>query len=121
VSFRWLNNVSGVFLVQVSLLLIGQPGLGQFFKYRSLTGGLGNTPTPEENDQYSANHSWCNTSIKPIPFTFVIFFLNYLPRQSLQIFGEKCITAVCQSWVKNPVGGGGGGGVGEGVEIFADK
>jgi hypothetical protein len=26
-SLRWLNNVSGVYLVQVSLLLIGQQGL----------------------------------------------------------------------------------------------
>jgi hypothetical protein len=26
------------------------------------------TPTPEENDQYSANHSWCNTSTKSIHF-----------------------------------------------------
>jgi hypothetical protein len=36
VSLRWLNNVSGVYLVQVSLLLIGQQGLGHFFRYRSL-------------------------------------------------------------------------------------
>jgi hypothetical protein len=35
-SLRWLNNVSGVYLVQVSLLLIGQQGLGHFFRYRSL-------------------------------------------------------------------------------------
>jgi hypothetical protein len=28
---RWLNNVVGVFLVQVSLLLIGQQGLVNFF------------------------------------------------------------------------------------------
>jgi hypothetical protein len=30
----WLNNVSGVYLVQVSLLLIGQQGFERFFKYR---------------------------------------------------------------------------------------
>jgi hypothetical protein len=30
------NNVSGVYLVQVSLLLIGQQGLGHFFRYRPL-------------------------------------------------------------------------------------
>jgi hypothetical protein len=35
-SLRWLNNVSGVYLVQVSLLLIGQQGLGHFFRYRPL-------------------------------------------------------------------------------------
>jgi hypothetical protein len=33
---RWLNNVTGVFLVEVSLLLIGQQGLGHFFRHRSL-------------------------------------------------------------------------------------
>jgi hypothetical protein len=33
-SLRWLNNVSGVLLVQVSLLLIGQQVLGDFFSYR---------------------------------------------------------------------------------------
>jgi hypothetical protein len=35
-SLHWLNNVSGVYLVQVSLLLIGQQGLGDFFSYRAL-------------------------------------------------------------------------------------
>jgi hypothetical protein len=35
-SSRWLNNVRGVYLVQVSLLLIGQQGLGDFFRYRPL-------------------------------------------------------------------------------------
>jgi hypothetical protein len=35
-SLRWLNNVPGVYLVQVSLLLIGLHGLGHFFKYRPL-------------------------------------------------------------------------------------
>ncbi len=57
---HWLNNVSGVYLVQVSLLLIGRQGLGDFFKSRSLlpilAGGLCKVmPTPEENDQYRAN------------------------------------------------------------------
>jgi hypothetical protein len=32
----WLNNVSIVFLVQVSLLLIDQQGLGHFFRYQPL-------------------------------------------------------------------------------------
>jgi hypothetical protein len=32
----WLNNVSGMSLVQVSLLLIGQQGLGHFFRSRPL-------------------------------------------------------------------------------------
>jgi hypothetical protein len=35
-SLHWLNNVSGVYLVQVSLLVIGQRGLGHFFRYRPL-------------------------------------------------------------------------------------
>ncbi len=35
-SLRCLNNVSGVHLVQVSLLLIGQQGLGDFYGYRPL-------------------------------------------------------------------------------------
>jgi hypothetical protein len=60
-SLRWLNNVSGVFLVQVSLLLIGSrvwdisSGIYPCFL---LAGELANcTPTPEENDKYSANQS----------------------------------------------------------------
>jgi hypothetical protein len=32
-SLRWLNNVVGMYLVQVSLLLIGQQGLVDFFRY----------------------------------------------------------------------------------------
>ncbi len=36
VSLRWLTNVSSLYLVQVFLLLIGQQGLGDFFRYRSL-------------------------------------------------------------------------------------
>jgi len=35
-SLHWLNIISGVYLVQVSLLLIGQRGSGHFFSYRSL-------------------------------------------------------------------------------------
>ncbi len=35
-NFHWLINVSGVYLIQVSLLLIGQQGLGYFFMYRPL-------------------------------------------------------------------------------------
>jgi hypothetical protein len=35
-SYRWLNNVVDVYLVQVSLLLICQKGLGDFFRYRPL-------------------------------------------------------------------------------------
>jgi hypothetical protein len=35
-SLRWLNNVVGVYLVQVSLLHIGQQGLVDFFSYRPL-------------------------------------------------------------------------------------
>jgi hypothetical protein len=72
-SLRYLNNVGGVYLVQVSLLFIGQQGLGYSFRYRpSLPIGWRIvqlfTPTQDENDQYSANHSQCKTSSKPIHF-----------------------------------------------------
>ncbi len=36
VCTAWLYNVNGVYLVQISLLLIGQQGLGHFLRYRSL-------------------------------------------------------------------------------------
>jgi hypothetical protein len=42
-SLPWLNNVVRVYLVQVSLLFIGQQGLGHFFRYMPLlplAGGL---------------------------------------------------------------------------------
>jgi hypothetical protein len=59
---RWHINVSSVYLIQVSLLLIGQQILVDFFRYRPfashwLEDCANFTPTPEENDQYSANHS----------------------------------------------------------------
>jgi hypothetical protein len=70
-SMRWLNNVSGMDLIQISLLLIGQQGLVDFFSYRPfpshwLEDCANFMPMLEENDQYGTNHSWCNTSIKPI-------------------------------------------------------
>jgi hypothetical protein len=40
---RWLNNVSGVYIIKVSLLLIGQQGLVDFFWFCPcfpLAGGL---------------------------------------------------------------------------------
>jgi hypothetical protein len=43
-----LANVVGVYLVQVSLLLIGQQGLGHFFRYQPLLPIGWRTPTPEE-------------------------------------------------------------------------
>jgi hypothetical protein len=33
-SLRWLNNIGGVYLTQVSLLLIGLQDLPDFFRYR---------------------------------------------------------------------------------------
>jgi hypothetical protein len=33
---RWLKNVTGVYLIQVSLLSIGQQGFGHLFGYRPL-------------------------------------------------------------------------------------
>jgi hypothetical protein len=63
VRLRRLNNVVSVYLVQVSLLLIGQQGLVDFFSYQPLL-PIGwrivcahFTPTPEANNQYSANYS----------------------------------------------------------------
>ncbi len=35
-SLCWLNYVKGVYLVHVSLLFIGQQGLGHFFRYQPL-------------------------------------------------------------------------------------
>ncbi len=75
-SLRWLSNVVGVYLVQVSLFLIGQQqGLGHFFRYRYrpllpiwLEDCENFTPTREENNKYSANYFWCNTNSKPIHF-----------------------------------------------------
>jgi hypothetical protein len=59
-SLRWLNNVSGVYLVKVSLLLIASgawdippiPTLASHW----LDDCANFMPTQEENDQYSANH-----------------------------------------------------------------
>ncbi len=52
-SLRWLNNVSGVYLIQVSLLLNGEQGLVDFFPLDCAN----ITPTPEANDKYNAKHS----------------------------------------------------------------
>ncbi len=35
-SLHWRNNVSDLYLVQVSLFFIGQKGLGHFFRYQPL-------------------------------------------------------------------------------------
>jgi hypothetical protein len=35
-SLLWLNNVSSMYLIQASLLLIGQQGLRDFFSYQPL-------------------------------------------------------------------------------------
>jgi hypothetical protein len=61
-SLRWLNNVSGLYLVQVSLLLIGRQGLVDFFRYRLLV-PIGWRIAQflclrrRNHDQYSANPS----------------------------------------------------------------
>jgi hypothetical protein len=67
-SLRWLN-VSGVYLVQVFLLLIGLQGLGQFFRYRplppirlSLEDCANFTPTPKENSR-SLVHNYTGTAL----------------------------------------------------------
>jgi hypothetical protein len=59
-SLPWLNNATDVYSVQVSLLLIGQP-FGPFLQESALASHwlkdcANVTPTPEENNQYSANH-----------------------------------------------------------------
>jgi hypothetical protein len=57
-SLRWLNNVVGVYLVQVSLLLIDQQGFGIFALSSHWLEDCANfTPKPEENNQYSSNCS----------------------------------------------------------------
>jgi hypothetical protein len=60
-GLHWLHNVSGVYLIQVSLFLTGQQGLGHFCRYRLASHWLDDcanlTPTLEENHQYSASHS----------------------------------------------------------------
>jgi hypothetical protein len=57
-----VNNVGVVYLTQVSLLLIGQQDLEDFFRYRPflpiwLVDCANFTPTPGENINYSANYS----------------------------------------------------------------
>ncbi len=57
-SLCWLNYVSSVYLVHVSLIPIGQQGLGQIaLASRWLEECANLAPTPEENDQYNANYS----------------------------------------------------------------
>jgi hypothetical protein len=60
-SLRWLNNVVGVYLLQVSLLLIGKQGLVDFLGVGPcfpLAAGLCNfMPTLEEINKYSAHNS----------------------------------------------------------------
>jgi hypothetical protein len=71
-SLCWLNNVSVVHLVPVSLLLIGQRSLGHFsgidLAFHWLEDYINFTRMPEENNQYSANRSFCNTISMPIHF-----------------------------------------------------
>jgi hypothetical protein len=67
-----LANVVGVYLDQVSLLLIGQQGLVDLQVSALASHWMEDyaniTLTPEENNQYSDNYSQCNTSSKPIHF-----------------------------------------------------
>ncbi len=63
-SLCWLSNISSVYLVLISLLLIGQQGSGTFLSVSALSSHWLEefaicTLTLEENDkiQYSANHS----------------------------------------------------------------
>jgi hypothetical protein len=54
-SLRWLDNVSGVYLFQVSSLLIGQQCLGDFFIASHRLEDCANClPKLEENGKYSA-------------------------------------------------------------------
>jgi hypothetical protein len=59
---RWLNNVSGVYLIEVFLLLIGQQGFFRFHQVLALASHWWRIvqilyANAEQNDQYSANHS----------------------------------------------------------------
>jgi hypothetical protein len=70
------NNVTGEYLVQVSLLLIGQQGLGHFFRILTLASlwleDCANfTPTPEENYQYSAKYVLLVQYKHASPSTFI--------------------------------------------------
>jgi hypothetical protein len=60
-SLRWLNNVGSAYLVQVSLILIGQQGWGHFsgigLAFDWLEDFANCRPTPEKYNKYSANHS----------------------------------------------------------------
>ncbi len=66
-SLPCVNNVSGVYLVQASLLLIWPAGFGAFLHVSALASHwledcANFTPMAEVKDQYGANHSRCNTS-----------------------------------------------------------
>ncbi len=71
-SLHWPNNVSGVYLTRFPCFLL-VTGFGRFLQVSALASHwlddcANFTPMPEENDHYSANHSQCNTSSKPIHF-----------------------------------------------------
>jgi hypothetical protein len=55
-SLRWLNNVSGAYLVQVSLLLIGQGDLGHFYRYRPCFPWLEDCADFSPTLEFSVNH-----------------------------------------------------------------
>ncbi len=70
----WRNNVVGVYLVQVSLLLIGQQDLVlsiSAFDSHWLEDCANFTPKPEENNQDNANHSYCSSIQAASQSTFI--------------------------------------------------
>jgi hypothetical protein len=78
-SLRWLSNVVGGYLVQVSLLLIGHQ-VGRFLQVSALasyrlTDCANFTPTPDENNQCSANYLvQCKQQVNPF-----LSMNNYTP------------------------------------------
>ena len=61
-SLRWLNNVTGVYLVRGFLAFNWSAGFGTFLQVSALASNwledcANITPKQEENDQYSANYS----------------------------------------------------------------
>ncbi len=80
-SLRWLNNAVGVHLVQVSLLLIGQQCLIDFFRYRLLL-PIGwrivqilRRRRRETTNTAQTIYYYFNTSSKPIHFCQYIIIL----------------------------------------------
>jgi hypothetical protein len=69
-SLCWLKNVSGVYLIPVSLILIGQQGLVDFFRYQPLLpiGWMTAQILRQRRKKTTNTAPTTHTSIKPIHF-----------------------------------------------------